>query len=325
MTRIVTGVSLAVLLLVPSALTFGQETNWLSVGSLHNWYSAQGSEIEEGRTKVQQDGLRWPAYYRYGDMQCAKALWIGTTDFNDGTKTYSRKVVHVGPRVDGKSEFFPQQFELVSRFDPPQVYVDGALSVAEAQGNVARVDPTMKPDQMIINKVNTAIGITMTRNIFQFSQQYHDNYIVSDYTFENTSTKTLTGVYFYFHYRLAVCYDTRYVIANSSGWGINSMLDIRGDGRKDDTDDAVNVPGYSAPHMRIQYVWHGKHPDFTQYDNIGAPVFDHGPYLPGSDKSDTTGRLGSPQFVGIATLHADRSADDETDDPAQPSTMGYEG
>jgi hypothetical protein len=311
---------LAILLLTPIAGVIAQETTWMSVGSLHNWYSAQGSEIEEGRIKEQQDGLRWPAFYQHQDMQAAKALWIATTNFNDGTKVYTHKVVHVGPRVDGKGEFSPQQFEMVSRFDPPQVYVDGALSVPEAAASVSRIDPTMKPDRMIINKVGTAIGITMTRKIFQFSQQYHDNYIVSDYVFENTSSKTLTGVYFYFQYRLSVCADTRYVIGNATGWGINAMLDIRGDGRKNDTDDAISVPGYSAPHMRIQYVWHGKYPPFTQYDNIGAPI-----WTPYYDKTDTSGRLGGAQFLGVVTLHADRSPTDTTDDLAQPSTMGYEG
>ena len=48
------------------------------------------------------------------------------------------------------------------------------------------VDPNLFADRVIVNKVNTQIGITMTRRIFQFSQQYHDNYIVSEYTFKNT-------------------------------------------------------------------------------------------------------------------------------------------
>jgi hypothetical protein len=99
------------------------------------------------------------------------------------------------------------------------------------------------------------------------------------------------------------------------------MLDSRGDGVKNDADDAVDVPGvYSAPHMRIQYVWHGKYPSFTLYDNIGGPI-----WTPYYDATDTTGRLGAAQFVGVATLHADRSAADSTDDFGQPFTTSYEG
>ena len=64
------------------------------------------------------------------------------------------------------------------------------------------------------------------------------------------------------------------MIGNATGWGINTMCDVRGDGLKNDADDAVNIPGvYSAPHMRIQYVWHGKYPGFTTYDNIGGPIW----------------------------------------------------
>ena len=43
-----------------------QEVKWMSIGNLHNWYSAAGSEIEVGRTgqiSDQQDGLRYPAFY----------------------------------------------------------------------------------------------------------------------------------------------------------------------------------------------------------------------------------------------------------------------
>ena len=42
-------------------LSFAQEVKWMSIGDLHNWYSAAGCEIEVGRTgqvSDQQDGLR---------------------------------------------------------------------------------------------------------------------------------------------------------------------------------------------------------------------------------------------------------------------------
>ncbi len=101
--------------------------------------------------------------------------------------------------------------------------------------------PILFADRMIINNVNTQVGISMTRRIFQFSQQYHDNYIVSEYTFKNTGntdadddielpSTTLTGVYFYFQFRLAVCANVRNVIGNNTSWGINTMNDARGDG-----------------------------------------------------------------------------------------------
>src|SRR5512143_3301733 len=94
----------------------------------------------------------------------------------------------------------------------------------------------------------------------QFSQTYHDNYMLFDYTFTNTGNingdnlielpnQTLTGVYFYFQYRYSVCADTRYVIGGATGWGKNAMNDARGDGfilpttNAEDSDDSVNIPG----------------------------------------------------------------------------------
>lgn len=300
---------------------------WLSAGSLHNWYSEIGSEIEEGFVKEQQYGLQWPAISSRQDIQAAKGLWIGTTNFsdpNDPQSPYPYKVVHVGPRVTGAGEFFPQGFTMTSQFEPPLVFVDNDLSLDKSVDN-NDVDPTLFADRVIENKVNTQIGISMTRKIFQFSQQYHDNYIVSEYTFKNTGntdgdadielpSTTLTGVYFYYQFRLAVCANVRNVIGNSTSWGINTMNDTRGDGVKVDTDNPDN--------LRFHYMWHGKLPSFTRYDNIGGPIWSSALWV---EPGDTVGRLGASQFAGVVTLHADVSATDKNDDPLQPSTTSWEG
>lgn len=157
----------------------------MSVGSLHSWFSSMGSEVEEGRVKVQQDGLRWPAIYKWQDMEAAKGMWIGYVDHDYGNDTKAPYVVHIGPRVNGLRELFPTKFETVSKFDPPQVFVDGNLSLLQDPDN-NRVDATIKADRMIINEINSSAGISITRKILQFSQQYHDNYFIYDYTFTNS-------------------------------------------------------------------------------------------------------------------------------------------
>jgi hypothetical protein len=315
----------ALLLAIHGSAT--SQVKWLAAGSLHNWFSQMGCEIEVGRSSSadQQDGLQWPAWYGYQDCQAAKGLWIGTVNFTDQSNVnYPYKVVHVGPRVRGTGEFIPIKFEMVSKVEPPEILVDGVPALGKDVDN-DRVDPTIKPDRMIVNEVNTAIGITMKRTIMQFSQQYHDNYMVMDYVFTNTGNvnadpaielpnKTLDSVYFYFQYRYSVCADVRYVIGNATSWGKNAMNDARGDGVKPDP------PGEQ---YRAQFVWHGKFPPFTAYDNIGGPIWPGvgDPY----DVTDTTGRLGAAQFVGHVTLHADKSTTDSTDDPEQPRTTSWEG
>jgi hypothetical protein len=108
---------------------------------------------------------------------------------------------------------------------------------------------------------------------------------------------------------------------NPTGWGINELNDMRGDGLIPATpfftDPVGNGINYS---IRANYSWHGKYPPFTAYDNIGGPI-----WTPYYDKTDTVGRLGAAQFVGTVTLHADKSAADKSDDLTQPSTTSYEG
>ncbi len=311
---------------LPAAVFAQYDIRWMAVGSLHNWYSSIGSEIEHGFMKVQQYGMQWPAIYQYQDMQAAKALWIGCRNFTDQNGLFfPYKVVHVGPRVSGGGEFFPIKMEMVSRFEPPVVFVDGALSYEKPVDN-NRVDPSMKADRMIINVTNCQLGITMTRRIFQFSNPYHDNYIVSEYIFTNTGNvdddpeielpnQTLEDVYFFFQFRWAVCRETRYLIGNATGWGINLMLDARGDGVK------VDPPNEN---FRCQFGWHGKYPPFTLYDNVGAPIWSPQGSAGYIGAADTVGRLGAAQFVGVVTLHADHSPTDPSDDPMQPSTTTYE-
>ena len=58
-------------------------------------------------------------------------------------------------------------------------------------------------------------------------------------------------------------------------------------------------------------------------DDIGGPIWLNSSAPPGPPKSDTLGRLGAAQFIGVATLHADKSGTDSTDDPNEPSTTAY--
>src|SRR5690554_7518734 len=85
------------------------ENRWLSAGSLHNFYSSIGSEIEHAFVNQQQYGWQWPAIYRGQDAQATKAMWLGAKDVKDpsGAPNWPYRVVHVGPRVTGLESFTP--------------------------------------------------------------------------------------------------------------------------------------------------------------------------------------------------------------------------
>jgi hypothetical protein len=305
---------------------------WMSAGALNNWYSEIGSELEVGFVNQQQYGMQWPANIRNQDSQAARGWWIGCKNFTDEKGTfYDYKVVTVGPRNPAFFAAYPIQMEMVGKFEPTIVTVDGVPSFGK-DVSIDTYDENMPWDRMIINKVATQIGVTMERKIFQFSQQFNDNYIIYDYTFTNTGdtdgdtttielpNNTIEGFYTFWTYRNSVNMSTRYTVANSAGWGKNTMNDARGDGVK---------PDPVGQQFRAQFSWAGYSVDkdyslFSDMDNIGGPIFTlNSESAKWNAKSDTVGRLGGAQFLGVVTLHADVSATDKTDDPLQPSTTSY--
>ena len=221
----------SVILLTATGMAHSQgQARWLGVGSLNNFYMSSGMEREHALVARQQYGLRWPAIHAHQDMQAAKAFWIGTTDFTDaGGNPFPHKVVHVGPRVSGLGEFFPVEHKLISRYEPVFVSVDDEESF-DIPRDADEIDPDLVSDRMIYNKLNTAIGLTVERKIYQWSNPFHDNYHIQEYIFTNTGitdgttnvtfpNKTLTGVMFFWQERYSVLAQTRYIIGNATGWG----------------------------------------------------------------------------------------------------------
>ncbi|MCK4745842.1 MAG: hypothetical protein KAT15_02355, partial [Bacteroidales bacterium] len=128
----------------------------------------------------------WPAHLPYQDNQAAKGFWIGCRNFTDERgDLYEYKVVTVGPRSRGFGEFFPMEFKMISQFDLPKVLVNDALSF-EKNVVVEEVDPALPATMMIVNSVNTLLGLSMERRIMQFSVPGHDNYILQEFIFTNT-------------------------------------------------------------------------------------------------------------------------------------------
>lgn len=295
----------------------GDETRWLGVGNIHSWYSSAGGEREVGRIYSQQDGLRWPAQYRYQDTVAAKALWIGCINYTDPLvdRTFPFKVIHVGPRVlDDIDEMIPMEFKMVGRFDHPGVFVDNIPGSRMMYGDdeVDQVDTELEADRMIYNVVHTGIGITLTRRIYALTNQNHDNYFIYDYVFKNTGIvkkdssithlQTLNDVVFFFQYRYSPTKEARHyhggAMPQSMGWGHSTV------------NDAVFQHPVTGDPFRVQFAWLGLHSQ-ANFNSIGGPW------------ATSDGHLAAAQYVGVMTLHADKSATDKTDDTGQPFTTMY--
>jgi len=327
------------LILLIAGLAPAQVIKQIKIGSLQNWYSDEGCEIEEGFRLYQQFGLSWPSQYQLQDNQAAKGFWIGTSNYTDGEQygsvNYVYKVVHIGPRGhDPQREFMPQVFKLIGKIPHPNVYVDGMPGTALMwEDEVDEVDPNLNCDRMLLDVVNTSIGLTMTRKIMAWGQQYHDNYFIYDYVFKNTGNidpdadiekpgQTLTDVYFFWQYRYANGREGDEVANfNSPRWGINKVNSTRGEAKAANSTDKFKYKGdyedylngvVGADSMRCQICWNGRFSK-SPYEYIGCPDVRYG-----------TGRFMSPQYVGNITLHADKSATDKSDAPLQPVTTSYQ-
>ena len=321
---------LLLLILFITENLYSEETKWIAIGDLHNWFSEAGCEIEVGRTgqiEDQQDGLRWPAFYSVQDNQAAKAMWLGAKNFYDPVagKSFEQKVVHVGPRFkDVKNETMPVDFILYGKYDHSRVYVDGNPATAmNYLDYVDEIDETIPSERVLFNRVQTSMGIEMTRKIYAFAHQDHQNYFIFDIVFKNNGCfdadcenyyeQTVNGFMAYFQYRYAISreamvYDGNW-LPQSAAWGHNTMNEVIGE-TPDSPVDSIDQFYDDGEVMRAMFSWQGYHSG-AGFDNIG------GPNEPGD------GHLGASQFAGVVTIHADKSSSDPSDDLNQPSTTWY--
>ena len=198
-----------------------QEVKWLSNNALRSWFSNMGAEPEYCRrlraTYIavdQIDGLCWPNEFnvRMKGVKAGKALWIGTTNFADpvSNTTYPHKVICIGKdAIYSGTEVFADELSLMGRFPHPGVYVDGVSASARDYDDIIdKEDNTLSADRVMMNRFHTSIGVSVTRKVLSFSQQYHNNYYIYEYTFKNTGiidesgqkklNATLNNVVFYY-------------------------------------------------------------------------------------------------------------------------------
>lgn len=306
------------------------ELKWLKVGTLQTYFSEQGSEVESGADDPAGSiYFSWPADYglRQSTMR-AKALWLGCKNFYDvrAKKTFSVKVVGIGPRVDSDWEehIFPVEFKLYGRYPHPSVVVDGLSATDNELYDVLDdVIDTLQADRMLYVKVNTALGVTVTKKVMAFSHPYHDNYFICDYVFKNTGIvtpdgtrydQTLEDCFFYLQYRFAFSGESVTAYAQGWGtwdstWGKNTLNYVLAQ-----DPDPLTTPTLLP--YRAFYSWYGPHsqrPFTNVQDDWGCP-----------DEKET-GVMAAAKYGGVIVLHADKSATDKTDDPSQPFTNNFLG
>lgn len=310
---------------------------WLSVGDFQHRYNGGLGQPEIYEPFPM---MVWPGIYNHtnGGVSYMHVIgyWISARNVVDEQgNQYPVRTSHSGPRALGIGEFFQTDISLVSKFDPPIMTVDGSETY-QVPVVVDEVDPSLGPDRMLLNRVNTSIGISVEQRSIQFSNQFHDDYHITEFRFTNTGNvdgdddielpdQNLEDVYFSFIRRPKTSASST-SWDNSEGaaaWGAINETDIIGNGEHD----------YGLPaDWRGMFTWMRHGSAKTEYSTIGGPM-----WVPGSwwyaIQTDTTGRLGAAAMHGEFILHADgvpHSPDppglggfSQPDDPSQPRVMTY--
>jgi hypothetical protein len=299
-----------------------QEWRWLRIGELQSLISERGAEVELEMGSGTQNWFSWPA--QYGSEQStvrSKALWLGCRNFYDTVeeKLKAVKVVGIGPREDTnwRNQIFPKKIKLLGRFTRPLVIVDDQPgTILDIYDALDEVDETLPADRMIVVKFNTSIGISVTKRVAAFGQEYHDNYFINEYVFKNTGIidslgnvylQVLEDVWFYFLSRYALSGES--VLGYNQGWGAwSSIWGVN-------TVNHVIGTNPLAPdfNMRGCYSWYGPHSQ--------RPLPYEGDWGCPNQRED--GVMSSAKYVGCVTLHCDRNSYDSSDDVNQPMTTAH--
>ena len=298
------------------------ETRYVRIGELQSHFSAYGSE--RGWNNSFYEGLKWPAQYPLTDNAVIKRSFVAIEDFTDEDGNYWDHWANHIIKGNVRLSVFPMELKQSARFKPPTVYVDGTNITQPYTGDVDTINSEQIPDRIVNNVVNMSCGLTMTRRVLAFSQQYHDNYFIKEFIFTNTGNTdfdpeielqdSLRG--------LRVGWGTRYSVSregaansdNQQSWGKHTWVTRRGEDYKNHVEEVNNFNESTSidklAWIRSAFSWMGQS-ELVDYDMIGAPDI------------DAKGRLTAPQFAGSAVLHVDKSANNTEDDPEQPVYLGW--
>jgi len=290
------------------------------IGSLQSHFTAYGSERAWNNSYY--EGLIWPADYLEQDNAVIKRFWIASQNFTNAVgKNYEVYAIYFEQENYCEVSLFPVELKQTAKFEPPTIYVDGNDITAIYAGDIDEINPDQIPDRIITNVVNTSLGLTMTRRIYAFSQQYHDNYFIKEFIFKNTGNTDydeekelnalLKGVRIGWGTRYSVCRQGASKIEGPQLWAQHSWVTRRGENYPAHSSDIITEDNPIVDWLRCGFSWAGQSSNNTTFDNIGAPDV------------NGDGRLCSPQHAGIVILHVDKDVEDKSDDPNQPVALGW--
>ena len=315
------------MLVLLSTMVFGQSyinpglLKWINVGSLQSPFAAGG--CERAYNNVFYEGMKWPAYYSYTDNHVIDRQWLVSKNYtNPGGRTFDYLGMYFSQSSLNPQYGFPMVLDQSAQFETPMVEVDFNQKIEEDYIDSYH-GTEVAYDRKLVNKYNTYLGVEYTRNVYAYSQEYHDNYFITEYILTNTGNidydeeielpnNSIEGLVFGMMPRYATCREAGYTVSGKMVWGKDQWVSFM------DIDDVATS---NPDSLRCFWSWLGQSSDVSSaWDHIGAPDGGKGSLFNSKD-----GRLTAPQFAGMAVLHADKSATDKMDDISQPMTLAWHG
>jgi len=304
-----------------SAQVGDSERRYVRIGDLQSHFSSFGAE--RAWNNIWYEGLQWPADYPYTDNAVIQRAWLAARDFTD-EEGYKWDYWGTGiNKAYVNFSIFPMVLTQTTKFALPTVIVDGNnISAPFASDADGEPIPDQIADRIITNTINTSLGLTITRRIYAFSQQYHNDYFIKEYILTNTGnvdydpaielTDTLRGVRIGWGIRYAVSRDGAARSDNQQSWGKHSWVTLRGETYPQRYTETITeaTPISDLDWLRCAWSWCGQS-ELRSYDMIGCPDISR------------YGRLAGPQFAGNIIIHVDQSTTNPNDDPYQPVTLGW--
>ncbi len=284
-----------VLSLFPYQLAYSSVQKWMAVNNVNDLVFDNMTQVPITTNYYYNAFTEWLIFEAVWHMGCEN--WTDTLGVPHDIVVTGNSLVKVDEKYTTP---VPDEngvtLHRIWRYTPPKVTVDGFGLDDPFPTEGDEVDPDKIPgtaDMMLESTVNTNIGVTVHQRVLGWAQKNHDDYIIYEFTFTNTGNVDLddeieldgqTIENFYFH---------RYTTPDV---GSDKMLSAYGE-RPAESDS-----------LRISFAYPTRHAS-AEYDDFGIPDLE-------------TGWIWHPQFIGEATLHVDKSYDDETDDLAQPQMTG---
>jgi len=227
----------------------------------------------------------------------------------------------------GKYAIQPLEIKLILRREPPKTIVDGVEQAPRQSYD--EIDPTLVSDAVLLIRYSYEVGLTATIKIYAYACSNADSYFLFDVTMLNNGNAI--GDERRLEYRNQILHDVCF------NYGIQPHISFEGatqnhaiwENRNDDWVEyygenyldyiGSGTPLYpngdpTADSLRVFIVWDGDNNMIPDVDDTGDPDLNSGFH----EQTPGQGRFLSPQYFGMGILHADKSADDETNDLSQP-------